>query len=541
MSIFLRTNLTLHEDDDNYINYLSSSPTFSMYLAPTYKKEVENVLKTLKTDTPGFDDISPKQLKHSSSIISTPLAHIINLSLKSGIFPDLLKKAKVIPVFKSGDRCDINNYRPISILPAFSKIFEKIISFRLINYLEKNNLLTEHQHGFRAQHSTETAIIHFVNNVYKCLEEKLYVGGVFIDLSKAFDTLNHQILLHKLEHIGIRGLPLKLFKSYLHNRKQSVFCNNSYSTFKDILKGVPQGSVLGPILFLIYINDIVNSSSKLSFLIYADDTTLLIHDKSIDSLYSNLTTELNKVKSWIRSNKLILNISKTSFMLFQNRSIKNSIPPITLEGEIIKQVNQTKFLGVTIDENLNWKYHIDQTCEKLSKITGILYRIRHNLTTESLISIYYTLCYPHLTYCVSIWASTWPSFLQKLTIAQNKILRCIFFLKKFDSTSNIFTATKMLKFSFIHKFFILLLIYRSHRQNQIFKLVEICTHTRSNNINLVLPVFRTSLFKNSVISIGPKLFNSMPLDKKILLQTSDINVYKRAVKKFLIEQQNSIL
>lgn len=162
---------------------------------------------------------------------------------------------------------------------------------------------------------------------------------------------------------------------------------------------------------------------------YADDTTLLIKDKKLNSLHINLILELNNVKNWINSNKLKLNILKTNYIFFQNRSINLSLPPVSLEGEILDKVNCTKLLGVTIDENLNWKHHIDQTCLKLSKIIGILYRIRHSLTTEGMISIYYTLCYTHLTYCIPIWASTWPSFLRKLTVTQNKIFRCIYFLK----------------------------------------------------------------------------------------------------------------
>ena len=531
-------NAHASNEETNYKDYLKNSPNFSFFLAPTDKYEVDKILNSLKSYTPGYDDISPKVLKYTSHLISVPLAHIINLSFNTGIFPSQLKTAKVIPIFKSGDRRDINNYRPISILPAFNKIFEKIISFRLTNYLEANNLLTDCQHGFRANRSTESALLQFVNDVYLALEEKKYAIGVFIDLSKAFDTLDHRILLHKLAFLGIRGVPLKLFESYLTCRKQAVYCNNCYSHLKSIDKGVPQGSVLGPILFLVYINDIVNTSEIFKFVIYADDTTLFLKDKNLDSLHSKLNLELNNVKSWVHANKLIINVSKTSFIFFQNRSVNNPINPVSLDGQVIRQVTHTKFLGITIDQNLNFKQHIDQTCLKVSKITGILYRIRHNLTTEAMISIYYTLCHPHLMYCVSVWACTWPSFLSRLSVAQNKILRCIFFLKKFDSTSYIYSEFKLMKFTSIHKYFMLLLIYKSLKQNMIFRLIDNTVNTRNNNINLVCPVFRTTLFKVSIINLGPTFFNGLPLDIKVLLTSESFEVFKKNIKAYMISQHN---
>ena len=504
--------------------------------------EIENYLWTLKTDTPGYDDISPKIIKHTSTLLSTPLTHIINLTLKTGIFPDKLKKAKVIPIYKTGGRSDINNYRPISILPAFSKTFEKAIATRLTNYLEKNNLLSEYQHGFRANHSTESAILQFTNNVYKCLERKHYVVGVFIDLSKAFDSLNHHILLDKLKHIGIRGIPLQLFENYISNRSQSVYCNTKYSCSKTILTGVPQGSILGPLLFLVYIDDIINASSKLECTIYADDTNLLLADMDIHSLHSNLIIELNLINNWIKTNKLKLNIAKTNYILFQNRSIKNHMPTLVLEGNNLQCVPYTKFLGVHIDENLNWNCHINAVYLKLSRMCGILYKVRNYLTTEAMISIYYTLCYPHLIYCVSIWACTWPSFLNKLKVAQNKILRCIFFIGKFDSAAILFSEHKLLNFYNIHKCFLLLFMFKNIRNSSgspVFKFIESSHGTRGSSTNLVCPKFRTTLFRNSIMYFGPQLWNSLPIDIKLLINTAGCLQFKRIIKNHFITLQSS--
>lgn len=543
---FLKAGQTLstsNVDNNEYLQYLCNPPNFSLYLTPVSNSEIEHYIKNLKLSAPGYDDFSAKLLKCSSGTIAIIFKHIINLSFRKGVFPDKLKLAKVIPVHKSGSKEDINNYRPISILPVFSKIMEKAISTRLVNFLENNNLLSNSQFGFRQNRSTESALIQFVNNVYNCLEEKLFVAGVFIDLSKAFDSLDHNILIEKLKHVGIRGTPLQLFKSYLDSRSQAVYCNSSKSEFKLISKGVPQGSILGPILFLIYINDITRASSKFQFVIYADDTNLLLADKNINSLYTNLNNELKCIARWVKCNKLKLNVSKTNYMLFQNRSIKNDMPPLSLENEIIKRVQYTKFLGVYIDENLNWSHHINSVCLKLSKMCGVLYRVRHQLTLEAMISIYYTLCYPHLTYCVSIWGCTWPSFLNRIRVAQSKVIRCILFLGKFDSTENSFITHNLLKFNYVHKYFTLLFIYNNItgcQTNSLFKFVNIGYRTRGNNINLKCPQFRTVLFKNSIFCAGPQLWNSLPIHFKNLINyDNNKSAFKMGLKKHLFAEQGA--
>ena len=380
----------------------------------------------------------------------------------------------------------------------------------------------------------------FVSNVNKFFDEKYHVVGLFLDLSKAFDSLNHEILLYKLSNIGIRGSPLHLFHSYINNRKQAVFCNSVYFTTKVISSGVPQGSVLGPILFLIYINDLVRCSSKLKFTIYADDTTLLMADKNLQTLHTNLCNEFGNVYQWTKHYRLKLNVNKTNYILFQNRSVRQCLPPVLLDGERIERVEHTKFLGVYIYEHLAWSQHIKKVCLKFSRTCGILYRIRKQLSTDAMLSIYYTLAYPFLHYCIAVWGCTWPSFLNKLVIAQKKVLTCILFIAQFNSTSNIFSTHNLLNVNSVHKYFLLLLIFKTIKKpdTHVFSLIDQQRITRENSANLRIPRFKTSLYKNSITCFGPRTWNSLPVDLKTLIFTGDYSIFKRKIKSYLFIRQN---
>ena len=272
----------------------------------------------------GPNSIPIKLLKILDPCISPHLSLIINKSFEEGTFPDNLKIAMVIPIFKKGDAGKNSNYRPISLLPIFSKIFEKLMHKRLYSFLEMHETLFEMQFGFRTGHSTEHALVSLSEKI-KCTLDSGNVGcGIFIDLQKAFDTVNHRILLQKLEHYGIRGIALQWFQSYLHNRKQFVSVNGHSSRLSNITCGVPQGSVLGPLLFLIYINDLPSTSKSLSFFLITDDTNIYFESNSTDRLIKVINKELKAVKAWLESNKLSLNIEKTNFVIFH--SPKKKIP-----------------------------------------------------------------------------------------------------------------------------------------------------------------------------------------------------------------------
>jgi hypothetical protein len=262
----------------------------------------------------GLDEINPKIAKCSVEAISTPLAQIINCSITSGVVPDSQKIAKVIPIFKSGDKKQLGNYRPISILPYFSKFFEKLIYGRMMTYITANNILYKGQYGFRKDHSTFMAVMEMYDKISEARDNGHFSVGIFLDLSKAFDTVNHEILISKLNHYGIRGICLNWIRDYLRGRKQCVSYNGHASPMLDVKCGVPQGSILGPLLFLIYVNDISHTSTTLQFLMFADDTNLFMSSKSLGELVDKLNIELQKVNNWFKANKLSLNLNKTNYI-----------------------------------------------------------------------------------------------------------------------------------------------------------------------------------------------------------------------------------
>ena len=307
---------------------------------------------------------------------------------------------------------------------------------RLYNFLEIHKVLCNLQFGFRASHSVNHALISITESIKTSLDNKKFGCGTFLDLQKAFDTVNHHILLDKLEHYGIRGIALEWFRSYLSNRSQYVSVNCCSSDHLNITRGVPHGSVLVLLLFLIYINDLPNSSSKSSFYLFADDTNIYFESQSLIDLQKVVNRELKHVKKWLDANKLALNVDKTNFVIFDSpQNSLNDTVIIKIGNQYVKQAKYVKFLGLVLDENLSWKYHLNElNNKKLSRTCGIFFKVRHLLPTTVLISLYNSLFSSFLQYGVIVWGLTFDTHIKPIYLLQKKVVRAIAF-KSFRSQS----------------------------------------------------------------------------------------------------------
>ena len=464
---------------------------------------------------------------------------LVNLSIESGKFPTLFKIARVIPIFKSGNRQEKNNYRPISLLHPISKIFEKIMHSQLMSYLKRFNLLKSNQFGFQKNISTSHAIVENLQYVYDCLDSGYSVSSFFLDFSKAFDCVDHGILLAKLYAYGIRGFVYNWFKSYLSNRKQYVNINNSNSCIRILTHGVPQGSVLGPLLFLIFINDFPSCNSFFKFTLFADDSTLTCKYKPCPQLPSNifLQNQLDTVYSWLKANKIKVNSNKCSHIVFSYRN-NSRIPPITFGNGQISQSSSTRFLGILIDEKLQFSNHIQSIASKISKSIGILNKLKLIFPSNILLKLYLTLIHPHLTYAIETWFSSPACFTNKLFTLQKKAIRIILGLPNNSHTTQHFKSLKVLKLKDLYILKLCCMVFSSlnSSQNNLSLMLQAQyrhhTHNTRSGGELTLPRYRRTSSQSSFLFQSIKVYNSLPLN---LRNCISITSFKINVKKYLLE------
>ena len=406
------------------------------------------------------------------------------------------------PVCKSGEKTLAQNHRPISLISTFSKIIEKCLVSRMNSFLLNQKILHTSQFGFRKDMSTEDAVSLIYNQFTKNLDQKKLICAIFLDIKKAFDSVNHKILLTKLYRYGFRSNAFDLIASFLSNRTQSVLIQNSISTPLPIECGVPQGSVLGPLLFLLFINDLP-SISNFSSSLFADDACLFLCNSSPTNLEIQVNSELAKISNWFKNNKLTLNYNKTFYMIFSTKKINYNFE-IKIDNSVICEKQTVKYLGINIDAKLNWKCQIARLSSQIARGCWAISRIRRFVKLPILKLLYFTLVYPFLLYCITSWGTAAKTYFNKIFIIQKKIVRIMTFSSYTSHTNIIFKNLKLLKLADIFKLKTALYTYRSLNKNSLnltntYTLGPNYTHnTRAKNSgNLFVPQVNSTLGQRS--------------------------------------------
>ena len=388
----------------------------------------------------------------------------------------------------------------------------------LYNYLDKYSLLYSSQYGFRPNHSTVDAIAEFVNDICCAFENKKLCLGTFLDLSKAFDTIDYDILLYKLDWYGIRGKALEWFKSYLSSRKQYTEYKGTKSDEHVLTHGVPQGSVLGPLLFLLYVNDLPNFINKGRCILFADDTNILHSSTNVHQLFAEANSELNKIYEWFNSNKLSLNLSKTVCIVFSKNKVHIPKDFRIMIGEcsiVIK--NSIKFLGITVDAQLNWHDHINNTISKVNSSLYAINRVKNILPGRCLKTLYFSLVHSHLQYGIALWGGTHSEYVNKIFIRQKKAIRIISKSKLDAHTSSLFKVHKILKVRDLYELEVAKYVHRLKNNKLPLPLNTLFTtnithhnYQTRNRYNPCVPLNKSQAAYRSLAHMGPVIWNSVP-------------------------------
>lgn len=529
----------LNSDFNYHKNYLKGNYLHSFFFTPITSVDISELILSLKNKSSDLSVFPVKVLKRIKDHVAPILSEIINKSLLIGKFPDSLKIARVVPIHKAGDKTDPNNYRPISVLPLFSKIFEKVVYKQLYTYLERKQILCSEQYGFRSKKSTVQALLNQLQYLYDNIDSGNFVISVFLDFKKAFDSVDHAILLSKLNFYGIRGNTYNWFASYLRNRKQYTSIAGIQSECSTISHGVPQGSILGPLLFLLFINDLPNSSSYFKYILFADDSTLSckFSGTDVDEFSVTINRELGKLYEWLVSNRICINVEKTKYIIFSYKK-KIELPLIKMGNARIHETDSTKFLGILFDKHLTFKNHVNYISTKIAGNVGIIFKLNKFLPSHVLNYLYFSLVHPYLYYGVEVWHGTYSNITENVFVLQKKACRAINHLPYNAHTCHYFKTTEILKLKDLYNFQLAVFMFKAIHTNQNIELRELLQshsdvheyNTRFRD-NLILPKYNRKKSEMCIHFKSVKVWLGLPLDVKCC---SSLFIFKRKLKQFYI-------
>jgi hypothetical protein len=492
---------------------------------------IRDIILGLKnTSCCGWDEIPANVVKSSCEYIYKPLTHVVNLALCNGEFPKKMKYALIKPLFKKGDRQQLINYRPIAILPVLSKVVERVVLIQLVDFLEDNAILCKEQYGFRKNKSTKEAVYDFINGVLESLDGRNTTYGLFCDLSRAFDMVDHELLLMKLNNYGISGKAGDFFRSYLCDRYQSVLVTDRKGNFiksewKKVVRGIPQGSILGPILFNIYVNDLP-SNVNCNLTLFADDTTAFVADKSDDDCLKKLENAAYELTRWFSSNGLKWNTSKTKVMEF--RTIQNHCKGCSITfptGDVCHRVNTAGFLGYQLQDSLKWDKHVISLIGKLSYSVYAIRVLRGITSVQSILSVYHGYFVSRVKYSILFWGSM-NGLLQAVFKTQKNAIRAIEGVQRRESCKPLFKKYRLLT---VPALYFLEVAVWAHKNKEKFNALrhKHPYETRHKNTMLSYPVHRLTKLERGPFYAGLRVFNSLSLDLK---QMESGKKFARALK-----------
>ena len=496
----------------------------------------------------GVDGISAKVLKTAAAALCQPLTYIINNSLKSKVFPDIWKTAIVYPLHKSGSKTNADNYRPISVLCVLTKIVERHVHKHFYNFLDQYNLISEFQSGFRKHHSCDTSLTYLFNDWVNNLDNGNIIGNVSVDMRKAFDVINFDILLSKLALYGCSSDTVKWFESYVKHRKQYVHnkFNNSISETHETSYGVPQGSILGPLLFVVYINDFFVCINKCNYNQYADDTNVYAVGSDIYEIENKLIHDLLEVGKWCENSRLVINQNKSNSMIicspYKIRFLTDTNMNLFLNGSNLESTNSQKILGLHFDNHLKFDGHIECLCKKMLSLSGLLWRIRLFLPETAKLLFYNSYFVPLMDYCITVWGQTNKTLIDKIYKIQKRILRVV--------SNDYFCDGKLLFLKYNNVMYVYeriefqtaILVYKSlfenvpsYLQNMFeFSGINHNYNLRNNETNLVVPKPKTEILRKSFKYAGASVWNSLPYEIKI---STSLNVFKSKLKWYIYQKR----